>query len=176
MWMEMAQLTILNLSRLQCIDTDWKEMSTSLKHFSILIKIVVGEFAIILCLLYWQYYVWSCTILELLTSSSSLLTLWSFYLFIYWWIYQLTSMPKLSFPDKQEQLSYLKIYQFCISFPECTIESKILKKHNESPMLNWFSCFHFSYLLVDHVSCFRLMNSLQKIWFKIWCLENWEKF
>lgn len=42
--MEMEQLTTSSLSLLQCIDTDWKEMSIFIKHFSILIKIIVGEF------------------------------------------------------------------------------------------------------------------------------------
>lgn len=46
--MEMEQLTTLNLFLLQCIDTDWNEMSTFTKRFSILIKIIVGKFSVLL--------------------------------------------------------------------------------------------------------------------------------
>lgn len=48
--MEMGQLTISNLSLLQCIDTDWKGMSTFIRHSSILIKITVGELSVSLYL------------------------------------------------------------------------------------------------------------------------------
>lgn len=44
--MGMEQLTISNSSQLQCIGTDLSEMSTYIKHFSILIRITVGKYKI----------------------------------------------------------------------------------------------------------------------------------
>ena len=43
--MEMEVLTTLSLSLPLCIDISWKEMSTSTKHFSTLIRTAVGEFS-----------------------------------------------------------------------------------------------------------------------------------
>lgn len=50
--MEMEPLTILSLSLPQCIDINWKGMSTYTKHFSTLTRIAVGELSIFLCLLW----------------------------------------------------------------------------------------------------------------------------